>query len=101
MRLDGQSPQRQSFQFMKQPLSDTSPHAQRMHYPLMRRIPAARRLALAFELTEAGRKLILANLESRFPHASPGEIRRRSIARVLPRADVIRAFGFDPRDEDS
>jgi hypothetical protein len=86
---------------MKQPLSDTSPQAQRMHYELMRRVPASRRLALAFDLTETGRKLILANLEFRFPHASASEIRRRFIARVLPRTDVIRAYGFDPQDEGS
>ncbi len=70
-----------------------------MHYEMMRRIPAPKRLALAFELTEAVRKLILADLHQRFPQASNGEIRRRFIARVLPRADVIRVYGFDPQEE--
>jgi hypothetical protein len=82
------------------PLSvDTTPDAQRMHYELMRRLPAWKRLALAFELTQATRKLILVNLRHRFPKASEEEIRRRFIARVLPREDVIRAYGFDPRAE--
>jgi hypothetical protein len=79
------------------PLSvDTTPDAQRMHYELMGRLPAWKRLALAFELTQATRKLILVNLRHRFPKASEEEIRRRFIARVLPREDVIRAYGFDP-----
>jgi hypothetical protein len=82
------------------PLSlDTTAEAQEMHYEMMRRLPAPRRLALAFELTEALRKLILADLHHRFPQASDEDIRRRFIARVLPRADVIRVYGFDPEQE--
>ena len=67
-----------------------------MHYELMRRLPAWKRLALAFELTQAGRQLVLADLRHRFPEANEAEIRRRFIARVLPREDVILAYGFDP-----
>ena len=82
------------------PLSrDTTVAAQRKHYELMRRLTPSQRLSLAFELTNAGRKLILADLQHRFPHADENEIRRRFIARVLPREDVIRAYGFDPRSE--
>ena len=66
---------------------------------MMRSVPASKRLALAFELTQATRQLILANLTQRFPEASEQEIRRHFIARVLPREDVIRAFGFDPVKE--
>ena len=84
---------------MKPLSSDTTPEMQRMHYEMMRGVPAWKRLALAFELTQATRQLILANLEHRFPEAGEGEIRRRFIARVLPRADVVRAFGFDPVKE--
>jgi len=82
------------------PLSpDTTPAAQQIHYEMMRRLPAPKRLALAFELTEAVRKLIWADLNQKFPQASDEEIRRRFIARVLPRVDVIRVYGFDPREE--
>ena len=84
---------------MKVFFSDTTPEAQQVHYELMRRLPASRRLALAFELTEAGRKLILADLVQRFPQADEKEIRSRFIARVLPRADVIRVYGFDPQQK--
>ena len=66
---------------------------------MMRSVPTWKRLALAFGLTQATRQLILANLQQRFPEAGADEIRRRFIARVLPREDVIRAFGFDPVKE--
>lgn len=75
---------------------DTSPEAQRMHFQLMRRLPGWKRLALAFELTQATRQLVLADIRHRFAEASDEEIRRRFIARVLSREDVIRAYGFDP-----
>lgn len=82
------------------PLSpDTTLNAQVMHYQLMQRLSPSKRLALAFELTQATRELILANLSHRFPEADDDEIRRRFIARVLPREDVISAFGFDPVEE--
>lgn len=82
------------------PLSpDTTVEAQRKHYELMRRLTPSQRLAMAFALTDAGRKLILADLKHRFPQADEAEIRRRFIARVLPCADVIRVYGFDPRAE--
>jgi len=82
------------------PLSpDTSADAQRMQIELMRRLSPSRKLALAFELTDAMRGLVLADLKHRFPNADEAEIRRRFIARVLSREDVIRAYGFDPRGE--
>ena len=89
-----------SLKIKMKPLStDTTPEAQRKHYEMMRSVPADKRLTLAFALTQATRQLILANLEHRVPEASETEIRRRFIARVLSREDVIRAFGFDPVKE--
>jgi hypothetical protein len=82
------------------PLSrDTSAEAQEMHFALMRRLPDWKRLALAFELTQATRQLVLADIRARFADADEDEIRRRFIARVLSREDVIRAYGFDPNPE--
>jgi hypothetical protein len=79
------------------PLSrDTTDEAQRKHYDLMRGLPPEKRLALAFELTQATRNIIIADLRFRFPKADEEEIRRRFIARILPRKDVVRAYGFDP-----
>jgi hypothetical protein len=82
------------------PLSlDTTPEAQQMHFELTRRLAGWKRLTLAFELTQAMRQLILTDVRRRYPEACDAEIRRRFIARVLPREDVIRAYGFDPKLE--
>jgi hypothetical protein len=82
------------------PLSpDTTPEAQRKQYELMRKLSPEQKLSLAFALTDTMRQLILADLHHRFPQADTNEIRRRFIARVLPREDVIRANGFDPKAE--
>jgi hypothetical protein len=84
---------------MKPLSSDTTPDAQRMLFERMRQLPGWKRLALAFELTQATRQLVLSDIRHRFAGAGDEEIRRRFIARVLPREDVIRAYGFDPRQE--
>jgi hypothetical protein len=82
------------------PLSpDTTPEAQQMHFELMRKLPGWKRLSLAFNLTQAMRQLVLTDIRCRYPEACDAEIRRRFIARVLPREDVIRAYGFDPKLE--
>jgi hypothetical protein len=82
------------------PLSlDTTADAQRKHYELMRRLSPEQRLAMAFALTDATRQLVLADLQHRYPQADAEELRRRFIARVLSRRDVIRAYGFDPKAE--
>ncbi len=64
----------------------------------MRQLPGWKRLALALELTEATRQMVLANILHHCPGASEEEVRRRFIARVLSREDVISAYGFDPRE---
>lgn len=82
------------------PLSpDTTPDAQRKQIELMRQLSPAQKLALAFDLTDTMRDLIRADLHHRFPYADETEIRRRFIARVLPREDIINAYGFDPQAE--
>ena len=83
------------------PLSpDTTPEAQRKHYELMRQLSPEQKLSMAFALTDATRKLVLADLQYRFPDADEDEIKRRFIARVLSREDVIRAYGFDPKADE-
>jgi hypothetical protein len=79
--------------------SDTTPQAQRKQYELMRRLSPEQRLSMAFALTDTMRQLILSDLHHRFPAADDDEIRRRFIARVLPREVVIKAYGFDPKVE--
>jgi len=83
-----------------QPLSpDTTPEAQEKQFELLRRMPVWKRLALTCELIQASRKLMLADLHRRFPQASEEELRRKLIARLLTRDEVIRAYGFDPEEE--
>jgi hypothetical protein len=84
---------------MKPLSADTTPGAQRKQFELMRRLSPEQKLSLAFALTDTMRDLIRADLQHRFPHADETEITRRFIARVLPRNDVIRAYGFDPKTE--
>jgi hypothetical protein len=84
---------------MKSLSSDTTPDAQRKHYELMGRLSPEQKLSMAFALTNTMRQLVLADLRHRFTEANDEEIRRRFIARVLPRETVIRAYGFDPKEE--
>ena len=84
---------------MKPLSTDTSPDAQRKQFELMRHLSPSHKLSLAFALTDTMRDLILADLRQRLPRADETEIRRRFIARVLRREDVIRAYGFDPKTE--
>jgi hypothetical protein len=82
------------------PLSpDTSPEAQQVQFELLRRTPVWKRLALTCELIQAGRKLMLSDLHRHYPQASEDELRRKLIARLLTRDEVIRAYGFDPKEE--
>ncbi|MGA9998006.1 MAG: hypothetical protein WBP93_21515 [Pyrinomonadaceae bacterium] len=69
-----------------------------MQFELLRRTPVWKRLALTCELIQATRKLMLADLRRRLPQASEEELRRRLIARLLSRDEVIRAYGFDPEE---
>ncbi|HJQ34424.1 MAG TPA: hypothetical protein VJ866_19750 [Pyrinomonadaceae bacterium] len=79
--------------------SDTTPEAQQVLFELARRTPVWKRLQLTCELIQMTRLLALADLRRRFPKAGEEELRRRLIARVLSREEVVRAFGFDPVEE--
>ena len=81
------------------PLSpDTTAEAQQVQFELLKCMPAWKRLALTCDLIQAARKLMLADLRRRFPHASEVELRRRLIARMLTRDEVMSAYGFDPEE---
>lgn len=80
----------------QQRLSDTSPEVQRIRFEMIRKMPVWKRLAMTCELIQATRLLMLADLRRRFPQAGEYELRRRLIARLLTRDEVIAAYGFDP-----
>jgi hypothetical protein len=54
---------------------------------------------LTCELIQTARLLMLAELRRLHPQVSDEELRRRLIARLLPRELVMRAYGFDPSQE--
>jgi hypothetical protein len=58
-------------------LSDTSPAVERLQIELMRQAPAWRKAALAGQMSESVRLLMLSGLRQRHPQASPAELRRR------------------------
>src|SRR5215510_11515196 len=79
------------------PLSeDTSPEAQEIVFQLLRDAPAAKKLWLTFDLIQTTRLLVLSGLRQRFPNATDEEIKRHLISKLLPRDNVISAYGFDP-----
>ena len=84
---------------MKDLLSDTPIGVRRKQFELLRRLTSEQRLTRALDLTRTVRQLVLSDLRHRYPNASEEEIRRRCIARVLTRDEVIRAYGFDPKEE--
>lgn len=79
---------------------DTDPEAERVLIELTRRAPVWKRIAQASALTAACRALALADLRRHYPRASEDELRRRLAARTLPRDVVVRAYGWDPEQED-
>ena len=84
---------------MKSLSADTTPEAQQTHFALMRQLPDWKRLKLALDLTLTMRELVLADILHRYPDAGEEEVRRRFISRVLPREQVMQAYGFDPELE--
>jgi hypothetical protein len=77
---------------------DTSPDAQQVLLTMLREAPASKKLALTFELIQATRLLVSAGIQRRFPSAGEEELRRYLVAKLLPRDDVIKAYGFDPHN---
>ena len=81
---------------MKPLSSDTSPEAQSVLSELLGKATTSKKLELTFGLIQGLRELIFADVLRRFPDANEDELRQRMIARLLPREDVIHAYGFDP-----
>ncbi|PYS46985.1 MAG: hypothetical protein DMF68_17365 [Acidobacteria bacterium] len=80
-------------------LQDTTPEAERVLIELTRQTPMWKRAEQLSNLIFTGRVLILADLRRRYPNADADELHKRMAARLLPREDVIRMFGWDPEKE--
>ena len=78
---------------------DTSPETQQKLFEMLRAASPSKKLTLTFELIQTTRMLVLAGLRRQFPMATEAEIKRLLIAKLLPRDQVIKAYGFDPHAE--
>lgn len=80
------------------PLSDTDEEAERVFVWLVSDAPVWKRIATTSNLSRMCRLLALADLRRLYPAAGEDELRKRVAARLLPREDVIRAYGWDPEE---
>ena len=81
------------------PTQDTTREAEAVLLELLRKAPVWKRLEMIDQMHETLRRLSLADIRRTYPHADEVEIKRRLAARVLSRADVIAAYGWDPEVE--
>jgi hypothetical protein len=78
---------------------DTTPETERALIKMLRSAPAWKRAEQLAGLIHARNVLILSDLRRRYPEAGAEELRLRLAARLLPREDVVRVFGWDPEKE--
>ena len=83
----------------KRLFEDTDEATERKLIELTRALSDEKRLNLLFSLIETGRQLSLAGLKSRYPQASPEELKKRFAALVLDRETVMKVYGWDPKKE--
>jgi hypothetical protein len=81
------------------PFEDTDEDALEVLVELTRNMPFWKRAERIVQLNNTRRSLILADLRHRYPDADEAELRKRLAARLLPREDVIRVYGWDPEKE--
>ncbi|MBI3653016.1 MAG: hypothetical protein HY231_18475 [Acidobacteria bacterium] len=85
---------------MAKPLfEDTDEQTERRLIELTRAMPEEKKLRLLFSMIETGRQLGMAGLQSRYPQASPDELKKRYAALVLDRETVMKVYGWDPEEE--
>jgi hypothetical protein len=84
---------------MKSLSRDTPPDVQQAIFDMLGRASVSKKLSLTFDLIQATRLLVLAGLRHRHPKADEASLRRKLVSKLLPREEVIKAYGFDPQDE--
>ncbi|MCU0915558.1 MAG: hypothetical protein MUC88_13470 [Planctomycetes bacterium] len=77
--------------------SDTSPEARQVQYELYRRMPLGRKLELAFDMYDTGRRLALAGLRMRHPRATEKELERLWARQHLGPELFERVYGVSKR----
>ncbi len=78
---------------------DTSPEMEAEWIRITRRLTPDQRLRQTFRLIGMARNLAMSGVRSRYPNASPEELRRRFAALVLDAETVRRVYGWDPEKE--
>ena len=82
-------------------LSDTALAIERRRIAGLRRMSAARKLALVGEMNRSVRTLALAGLRERYPDDSEARLRRRLADLLLGPELAARAYGPAGEDEDA
>src|SRR5690348_13611001 len=83
----------------RQPLSDTSPEAEKVLIELYRQAPAWKKLRQVSQLTRMVQELALCDIRRRHPHADAREQQLRLASRWLSGETMRRVFGWDPEKE--
>ncbi len=79
-------------------LRDTAPERERRYYQLLAAMSPAARLRRAVSLSRMVRRLALAGLRARHPHADDRELRTRLAVTLYGRPTAQRIFGPIPDD---
>jgi hypothetical protein len=74
---------------------DTSPEAEAVLIRVLREMSPARKLRQISALTYAGRAFALDGLRRRYASASPDELHKRLVARVLGPEIALRVYAWD------
>ena len=84
---------------MKQPMSDTPPHIQKMLIQEYRQMSPVQKLARVRELTRTIQQLALARIRPQYGEISEHEQRLRLAALWLDRETMRRVFQWDPQEK--
>jgi len=79
--------------------TDTDPRAMEVWLELMRQMPAGQKLAVALNGAQFVLQLYEMGVRRMHPQASDQEVLLRVAARHLPRELMIRAYGWDPEND--
>ncbi len=78
---------------------DTTPEAKAELVRRMRELSVEDKAEQVVALVQAAREMAMAGLRSRYPEASPKELRLRLAALVLDADTVRKVYGWDPTRE--
>jgi hypothetical protein len=81
---------------MTQIFPDTPPETERVLFAMLRDVPPWQKLEMVAQLNQAGRELALVGLQTRYPNATQGELRRRLADILLGDELAARVYGPVP-----